>query len=214
MTTKLSLYNGALLECGERPLADLSEVGQPRRLLDQAWDADFVDYVLGQGQWKFATRTAELVASTTVQPPFGYAKAYDIPVDLVRTVGLCSDEFMTEPLLAYATEQDYIFSDVEPIYLSYVSNDTDYGGDLSRWPPDFVQYVHACLASRIIKPLNQSESDRKTLYSLVKMRLTDARSSDAMEGPTKFLPTGTFVRARMGRGGSRIDRGRRNRLIG
>lgn len=214
MTTKLSLYNGALLECGERPLASLTEEGQSRRLLDAAWDADLVDYVLGQGQWKFATRTVELVASTDVEPPFGYSRAYDIPEDHLRTTAVCSDEYMNEPLLGYTTEGDYIFSDVEPIYISYVSNGATYGGDYSRWPADFVEYVHAYLASKIIKKLNQSESDRKTLYSLIKMRLTDARSSDAMEGPTKFLPIGTFVRARMGRGGSHTDRGRRNRLIG
>ena len=213
MTTKLSLYNGALLECGERELAP-SEVNQASRLLDRAWDAGVVDYVLGQGQWKFATRTAELVASTDIEPPFGYSKAYAIPDDHIRTVGLCSDEYLNEPLTAYTTEQGYFFSDVEPIYLSYVSNDALYGGDFARWPADFVEYVHAYLATKIIKKLNQSESDRSALYTLLKMRLIDAQASNAMEGPTKCFPMGSFVRARLGNGRSHTDRGRRNKLIG
>lgn len=213
-TTRLSLYNGALLECGERSIASLEENGETRRLLDRAWEANLVDSVLMDGQWKFATRTVELVASTDVTPPFGYLKAYDKPADHIRTVGLCSDPYMNCPLLAYAQEQDYFFTDAEPIYMSYVSNDAQYGGDLSRWPTDFVQYVHVYLASRIIKKLNQSETDRKTLYSLVKSRLLAAKSGDAMEGPTKFLPMGRFVRARLGSGRSHQDRGLRNRLIG
>lgn len=213
MTTKLSLYNGALLECGERELAP-NEANSVSRLLDRVWDAGAVDYVLGQGQWRFALRTSELVASTDVQPPFGYSKAYEIPDDHIRTVALCSDEYMQCPLLAYTTEQDYFFSDAEPIYISYVSNDALYGGDFNRWPEDFVEYVHAYLATKIIKKLNQSESDRNTLYALLKSRLIDAQSSSAMEEPTKFLPTGSFVRARVGRGRSRGDRGSRNRLIG
>lgn len=212
--TKLSLYNGALLECGERPLASLAENVESRRLLDTAWDSGAVDFCLGQGQWKFATRTIEMASEPSVTTPFGYSKAYLIPDDHICTTGLCSDEFGNSPITQYSTEQGYIFSDIEPIYLSYVSNDAAYGGDFSLWPADFVEYVHAYLASKIIKKLNQSESDRNTIYQLLKMRLRDAKSSDAMEGPTKFLPRGRFVSARLGSGRGRLDRGSRNKLIG
>lgn len=214
MTDKLSLYNGALLDCGERELASLSEACEARRLLDRAWDAKAVDYCLGASQWHWATRTVELVASTTVVPPFGYAKAYDKPTDHIRTIALCVDPYLQGPLLAYATEQDYFFADVEPVFMSYVSNDTSYGGDFSRWPADFIQYVHAYLASKIIRKINQSAEDQKTIFTLLKMRLKDARSSDAMEGPTKFTPMGNFVRARLGRSSSRRDRGSRSSLVG
>jgi hypothetical protein len=214
MPDKLSLYNGALLECGERALASLSENGETRRLLDRAWDAGALDFVLSAGQWRFAARTVELVASPDVTPPFGYAKAYEKPVDMLRTISMCSDEFLTSPLLSYSVEQNYVFSDAEPIYWQYVSNDAAYGGDMSLWPTDFIEYVHAYLASKIIKKLNQSESDRKTIYALLDRRLRDAKSSDAMESPTKFLPMGSWVRARLGGGRSHLDRGRRNKLIG
>lgn len=215
MTSKLSLYNGALLECGERELASLSENREPRRLLDRAWDAGAVNFCLGQGQWRFATRTVQLAASTTIEPTFGYRKAYPIPDDHIRTTALCSDEYMNVPLLSYTTEQNYFFTDVEPIYLGYVSNAASYGGDLSLWPEDFVEYVHAYLASKIIKKLNQSGSDFETLFKLTKQRLTDARSSSAMEGPTTFPPVGSFVAARIGRfGRARRDRGNRGSFIG
>lgn len=212
MATKLSLYNGALLECGERALASLAENRESRRLLDAAWDAGAIDFVLGQGQWTFATRSVEMVATAGVTPGFGYSKAYEKPADHIRTTALCSDEYFSVPLLAYSTEQNYFFADVEPIYLSYVSNDAAYGGDFSLWPAEFVEYVHAYLASKIIKKLNQSNDDFKTLFTLVKKRLLDAKSGSAMEKPTTFPPTGSWVRARLG-GGNR-DRGSRSQLIG
>ena len=157
--TKLSLYNGALLECGERAIASLTEDREPRRLLDRAWDAGVVNFCLGQGQWRFATRTVQLAASTTIEPTFGYRKAYEIPDDHIRTTSLCSDEYMNTPLLRYTTEQNYFFTDVEPIFLGYVSNGAGYGGDFSLWPEDFIEYVHAYLASKIIKKLYQSGTD-------------------------------------------------------
>jgi len=210
--TKLSLFNGALLECGERAIASLAEDREPRRLLDRAWDAGVVNFCLGQGQWRFATRTVQLAASTTIEPTFGYRKAYEIPDDHVRTTSLCSDEYMNTPLLRYTTEQNYFFTDVEPIFLGYVSNGAGYGGDFSLWPEDFIEYVHAYLASKIIKKLNQSGTDFETLFKLTKQRLTDARSSSAMEGPTTFPPVGSFVSARVG--GSRRDRGNRGSFLG
>lgn len=214
MTSKLSLYNGALLECGERALASLSENIEARRLLDRAWDGGAVDYCLGQGQWRFARRTVEIASNVGVTPDFGYQKAFDVPVDFIRTVALCSDEYMNVPLLQYTQEQSYFFADIDPIYLTYVSNDASYGGDYTLWPQDFVDYVQKYLATKIIKKMNQSDEDRKNLFSLMRKALTDAKSSDAMEGPTTFPPPGRWVQSRLGRSSGRRDRGSRSSLTG
>jgi len=214
MTDRLSLYNGALQVAGERDLASLTENCPPRRYLDSVWNRGAVDYVLGAGQWKFATRSVELLADTTVEPSFGFAYAYEIPTDHIRTVALCSDEFFKCPILQYNKEQNYIFTDLEPIYLRYVSNHADYGSDYTLWPADFVEYVHAYLAFKISKKLNQSNEDQQSLFSLAKRLLSDAKSSDAMEGPTVFPPAGRLVRARRGGSSGTQDRGSRNQLIG
>lgn len=213
---KLSLFNGALLECGERALASLSENIEARRLLDRAWESSdgAINYCLGQGQWRFATRSIELASSVSVTPSFGYQKAFAIPDDHVRTVKLCSDEYMNAPLLQYSTEQSYFFSDLDPIYLSYVSNDAAYGGDYSLWPDDFTRYVELYLATKVAKKLIQSDEDRKTLFALARKALVDAKSSSAMEGPTTFPPPGTWTSARIGRSAGRRDRGSRSSLVG
>lgn len=211
-TTRLSLYNGALLEVGERPLASLSENREPRRLLDQAWDNGAVDYCLNAGQWKFAKRTVQIAPETSITPDFGYRNAYEIPSDHIRTCAVCSDEYMQVPLLQYQVEGGYWFADVSPIYVTYVSNGASYGGDLARWPQDFVQFAEAYLAYKIVRKLTQDKNEWDTLYKLQKRRLTEAATGDAMESPTTFPPPGSWVMSRVG--GMSGDGGSRGSLVG
>lgn len=213
MADRLSLYNGALMLLGERTLASLTDNVEPRRLLDIAW-TDAVDQCLEAGMWRFATRTVQLAPITSVEPDFGYRLAYEKPVDMVRTKGVWVDEYSRLPLLQYRFERNYWFTDAEPIYVSYVSNDVAYGGNIGEWPVDFVRYVEAYLASRIVISLKQDLDAEQRLIGLMRLRLRDAASTDAMEGPTEFLPEGSWVVARYGRNAGRRDRGGRGRLIG
>ena len=214
MTDKLSLYNGALRAIGERELASLTENREPRRRLDAVWAEGAVDFCLGIGQWKFAKRTQQLAPSTTVAPDFGYRLAYAIPDDHIRTCALCDDEYLQHPLLAYQMEQNYIYADVEPIYLSFVSDDASYGGDYSLWPEDFIRVVKLYLAQEIVWPITQNVEKKTAIEKDLKRAISDAKSSDAMEGPTVFPPMGSFAKARIGRGRARSDRGSRGRLTG
>lgn len=213
MPSQLSIYNGALRMCGERKLASLTENQHGRHLLDDEWADGAVDYVLGCGQWKFAKRTVEIASSASITPDFGYQKAFPIPTDLLRTTALCSDPYQQVPLLAYTTEQSYWFADVEPLYVSYISNDASYGGDMSLWPPEFVLFLQAYLASKIIETLTQDEKKWQRVFKLTEKYRKDAASSDAMEGPTAFPPVGSWVAARL-RGGGHRDRGSRGQLTG
>lgn len=212
MTTKLLIFQGALRMCGERKLASLTENRQPRHLLDDEWADGAVDYCLGAGQWKFAKRTVEIASSVGVVPPFGPTKAFEKPSDHIRTTALCSDPYLKVPLLSYTQEQAYWFADVDPIYVSYVSNDASYGGDLSLWPQEFVLFVQAYLAGKIVLTLTQDKEQRKQTLGLERKYLLEAKSSDAMEGATVFPPPGAWVSARAGRSGR--DRGNRGSLIG
>ncbi len=212
MTTKLQVYNGALRMCGERKLASLTENQQGRHLLDDEWADGAVDYCLGAGQWKFAKRTVELAPTTSVTPAFGYANAFEVPADHIRTAALCSDEYLKIPLLAYSAEGAYWFSDVNPIYVSYISNDAAYGGDLSVWPQEFVLFVQSYLAGKIVEALTQDQNKWNKVYKMSRQYRLEAASSDAMESPTTFPPEGAWVRARRGHGTN--DRGSRSSLVG
>lgn len=197
MATQLGLFNAALLIAGERNLASLTEDREPQRLLTQVWGDGAVNYCLEQGQWNFAILSAKLTYSTTVTPTFGRRRAFVKPTDLIRLVGLCSDEYFTSPV-NYLDEHKYWYCDLDDIYIRYVSNSTTYGNDLTLWPATFAEYVAAFLCSRVIHRLTSDKTERDRVYALAKKRLEDAKVKDAIGEATQFLPNGSWVRSRQG----------------
>jgi hypothetical protein len=214
VATRLGIYSGALRECGERKLASLSDDYAPRHMLDDVWSDGFIRDVLGQGQFSFATRSIELAADADTEVQFGYAYAFVQPTDIVRTVAFCSDERFDTPMTSYQVEAGFWYADVDPLFVRYVSDDADYGGDLSMWPEEFTRYAELRMAWRILPRLTGSKADRAQIAKDAKRALLDAKSSDAMEKPTQFTPRGMWVSSRAGRRGTNGDRGSRSRLIG
>jgi len=212
MTTRLQLYTDALRVCGERRLASLTEAREPRRLLDDAWDAGAIDYCLEQGLWNFATRAVKLAYSPSVTPDFGYARAFARPSDFIRTAAMSADEYFSVPLRAYEDTGGYWFADLDEIYVKYISNDAAYGADLSLWPETFSRWVGHYLASEIGPKLTAAQSRMEKMERDARRALVDARSKDAIADPTRFPPSGSWVGARRGRGFG--DRGGRGGLIG
>lgn len=209
MTTQLSLYNGALLALKERKLASLSENNEARRALDTAWEGA-VKYCLEEGLWNFALRTAKFTRDLSFTAAFGYKNKFVKPTDFVRLNALCYDEYFNTPLNAYTDEAGAWYADVEELYVSYVSDDASYGNNMDRWPESFVNFVQLYLADQTCGRITGKES-------FVKEDLEDAekeaRSKDAMNEPTKFMPQGNWSKARGG-GNIRRERGSRGTLIG
>lgn len=199
MPSKLSLYNGALRILGERKLASLTESREPRRKLDEIWDADALNTVLEAGQWNFAIRSVALTADPSITPAFGYQYAFARPDDFVRVAGVCEDEFFDIPLKRYTFEGGYWRCDLQTLYVRYVSNDSHFGGDYSLWPPTFARYAEAWLAEQAALGITQ-DANKKALAEAARKRfLTDASGNDAMEQPPKFKPRGSWTNARGGR---------------
>lgn len=211
---KLSLYNGALLFIGERKLILLTENVEPRRLLDDVWDRGAVDTVLEHGQWNFATRSSKFEYNPSMIPAFGYNRVFEKPSDFIKTCAVCSDEYFQIPLLQHLDEAGFWFASLDDIYVRYVSNDGEYGTDISLWPPSFRAYFEAWLGCQIIYKITHSDSEETAKKKeRDKLKIT-AKSQDAMNEPTKFTPSGRFRAARgRGRGGAH-DGGVRGRLLG
>jgi len=195
-TSRLSIYNGALRLLGERKLANLTENREPRRVLDESWDDNVVNRALEAGQWLFATRGMQYDYSPSVEPEFGYQRAFDKPTDFVRTVAVCQDEYFRVPLTEYADEAGYWFADLDTVYIKYVSNGATYGNDMARWPQSFVKYLEALMASEVAQPLTQNKQLRDDMMALAERLLRDAKSQNAMAQPAKFLPASSWVSSR------------------
>lgn len=212
-TSRLLTYNNALRMCGERSLASLTESREPRRLLDDAWNAGGVDSCLEQGQWNFAMRTSKIDYDTSVTPPFGYPYAFTKPEDWIRTAGVCTDEFFRNPLLDYTDEAGYWYAQLTSIYVRYVSNDDAYGNDLGRWPSTFSAFVDAYFAFEVVHKITQDKERIALVRKELRERKRDALNKDAMNDPTRFPAPGSWVRSRRGQG-FRRDGGNRGSLIG
>lgn len=211
--TRLSIYNGALLLIGERALSSLSEEVEARALLDQVWSTNGVDLCLEEAQWEFAMRTIRIDYDPGVTPDFGYQRAFDKPTDWILTSAVCSDESFRVPVTRYVDEASFWFSDLDSLYVRYVSNDASYGGDLSKWPRSFTEFVEAHFASKVI--LKLSSDDNKTRlflnpenerHSVRGRALLRAKSRCAMASPTQIPATGNWSNARI-RGSNRLDGG-------
>jgi hypothetical protein len=213
---RLALYNGALALLGERSLASLTEDREPRRLLDEVWTRGngAVRAILEQGLWNFAIRSMKLDYDTDVTPDFGFRRAHSKPTDWVRTAALCSDEYYLHGLTQRECndERGYWFSDLDELYVRYVSDDSAYGSDLSLWPESVLLYGYAYFAREIAPRLAAAKID--DMEALAKRRLRDARSKDAMNEGAGIPVPGRWVQARRAGGWRSRDGGNRGSLIG
>jgi hypothetical protein len=214
VATQLTIYNGALLHCGERFLASLTENREPRYLLDHVWSNNGVKLCLEAGQWHFAMRTIQIDYDPSFEPGFGYRRAFEKPDDWIATSGLCSDEYFNEPLTQYVDEAGFWYADLDTLYVRHVSNDANYGMDMNKWPETFREYVECHFATKVVRKLTGSAEKEADLIKKCEELLKLAKSKSAMAEPTKFPAQGSWARSRRGSGPSRIDRGNRGSLIG
>lgn len=203
MTDQLSLYNGALRIIEERKLASTSENRETARLLGDVWDDGAVEACLEQGLWLFAMRSGAIDYTSSVEPPFGYRYAFNKPADYVRTAAVATDEYFNVPLNQVSDESGFWYADITPIYVKWVSKDSAYGLDMSRWPQTFIFYVQSYLAKRIVGRVTKSATRVELTEKNYEKALLDARSKDCMNDGVKFPPPGSWTAARAGRSNPR-----------
>lgn len=197
MTTKLFLYNEALGHLGERQIASLTEPREPRRVLDSYWD-DVVAYCLAEGLWRFARRTVQQDADTTVTPQFGFNNAFPYPSDWIRTQIVSTSPQLDPPLLQYRDEGGYIFANFTPLYHAYISSDNKYGMNIAQWPERFVDFVGLRLARYACLRITNDKELREQLKKDEDKARRTAKAEEAMNDPPGLPPVPMWVRARRG----------------
>ena len=198
MATKVQVYNGALSILGKRFLATETDNTEERRYLDQYYP-DVVEFMLEEGFWNFAARMVAITADTEVETTFGHRLAFEKPSDWVRTVEMASNERMFPPLEdgEFTDEGNYWYASIEPLYVQYISNGTDYGYNLGDWPSSFKRAVEFQLALRVGPHLaSMSQNAIDILEKRAEKALKNARSKDAMNQGAQRLPSGRLIQAR------------------
>ncbi len=210
MTSKLGLYKGALRALGETTITALTDTRPARYTLDEIWDDDFRDLVLQAGLWNFAMKTVRIEYTGDLTPDFGPQYAFDKPTDWIRTAAVSANEDFKPPLserddgLGYWDEQDYWFANYDTLYVKYVSNDENYGYDLSRWPANFTQYASHMIAALGAERITQNRMKKSDVISMADEWLSRAQNTDAMNQTSMIQPQGTWASSRMR--GSKLSR--------
>lgn len=198
MATKLGVYQGALFRIRQRKIASLTEETPSRYAIDDVYDK-VIAYMLEQGLWNFAQRTVELSPTPELKPAFGFQNGFLVPDDFVRLISISSNTKMWPTLLAqqYRIEDGVWQADCNPLYVSYVSNDSQYGGKLSLWPQTFADAIEFEIAKRIAPVLtNISAADMDELKADAKRTLRNARSKDCFDQAGQEQPPGKLTMSR------------------
>ena len=204
MASKLGLFKGAISHLKE-PIVGLavSDDSIAVNNLNEHYDG-VLSFMLEQGLWNFATRTVAIDSDPSAEPEFGYAYAIPKPDDYAgRIVSISADARFSLPLNDYQEEgglSGYIFCDVDPLYLRYVSNGVGYGLNLGEWPSTFTRAVEYELAFRVAPHLTSMGEDAMDKLEKRKFRaLRDARSKDALNQGSERPPPGRLAQSRVGR---------------
>ncbi len=195
MTTKLALMNLAIgTYIGDQRLANLTENVASRHALDAVYDSS-IQYMLECGIWKFALKMAALTKDVTA-PTLRREHSFTIPSDFVRLSRISSDDRLDAELLDYDEADGKWYTNVDPIYVQYVSNDAAYGFDLTKWPANFEQAVASWLAYQSVLPISKDRGDRADLLKLHQLTLSNAKRLDAVDEAVKRKPAGSWAKAR------------------
>lgn len=197
MADKLQIFKGALRLLGNAAgLSSLTEVSPARLALDDAW-TPAGEYLLAKGLWNFAMRSVQAEASPSLETEFGYEYVFEKPDDWVRTASISDQAFGMSGFEDYEDRTDYWLANVDTLYISYVSNDDDYGWNVGAWRQPFAKAMEAYLAFESGLPISADRGDRNDMFQLFKTRLQDAKTLDAVDERVRRQPPGRLVRARL-----------------
>lgn len=209
-TSRLEIYQRAIVLCRQTPVTSLSENNEARRLCDIHY-APMLQSLMEAGFWTHAMRTTRITANDSVTPAFGYTYAHDMPADFVRKYVVSASETLDPPLdyhtdgSAYLVEGGYLWSDVTPLYMRYTSSDADYGLDLGRWPERLTEAACTELACRIVPKLTGSSELQGHLMSLKAMALGRANTFEALQQPAQTSRPGRWMSDRFSNRRSSLD---------
>lgn len=155
-----------------------------------------VDYLLGQGMWKFAMKEVQL--SDNVATPAGnYDYAHDKPADHLRTVWLYRIIGLDRRDIDFWEQTDDLHSNVEEPYLRYIS--TTLGRDETKWTEGFVTALQAYLAwKRAMDTPDTPGAVIQARQDAYRKALNDAQIKDDARERPRVNRTGSWIRARGG----------------
>lgn len=189
-TTKLQLYKRACIHMEQSPISSLTDNVEVRRRLDDHYD-DTLLWLMEQGFWRTGMRTVEITQNEAVLPAFSFEYAHDMPTDFVKRLVVSTAECLDPPLddqqqgSSYLMEGGYIWANVTPVYMRYLSNDSAYGLDLTLWTEGMANACSVEFAARAATVVTGSSEKADNLHEKATLLASRAATFDAMQQPSQ-----------------------------
>lgn len=189
MASEVGICNSALTKIGAGRIVALDDGSKNANACAELYPK-LRDDLLRRHAWNFACVRLKL-ARLAAAPAFGYAYAYQLPSDWLRTVAVYEDD-AGQALAEYRVEGRTILSSAEALYIVYVRA----VGDPNDMPSDFREALASMLACDLAVPIAQSSSLRQEMDQAFRDALARAKSVDAVEDCPERLPDGAWVTVR------------------
>jgi hypothetical protein len=171
--TQTELVNAALAELGSTArIIALDDGSNSARRAAALW-ANIVRMLLEQHPWNFALRRAQL-NPLSAPPPFGYARAFQLPDDCVRWLPAAHGD---PDFRAAEMEGRLLLTDADDMPVRYIAMVTS----VADWPPSFANTVMLYLAAAMAEGITQSESIKDRLAERGEMALRRAKRLDGLQ---------------------------------
>ncbi len=189
MASEVGICNSALTKIGAGRVVALDDGSKNANACAELYPK-LRDDLLRRHVWNFACVRLKL-ARLAAAPVFGYAYAYQLPSDWLRTVAVYEDD-AAAALADYRIEGRTILSSAEALYLLYIRAVTD----PNDMPSDFREALACLLACDLSVPIAQSWSLRQEMGDAFRDAVARAKSVDAVEDCPEPMPAGSWVTVR------------------
>jgi len=189
MSDVTGICNSALAKIGAARITALDEGSKNASLCAELYER-CRDDLLRAHTWNFATARAKL-ARQAEAPVFGYAYAYALPADWIRSVAAHGDEGGKSALI-YRIEASSLLCDAEDVYLRYIRRVEN----ANSMPADFREALACLLARELAVPIAQSNTLEEKLEARFRTRLRRARTTDGLEDQPEPMPVGAWAAVR------------------
>ncbi len=189
MASEVGICNSALTKIGAARIVALDDGSKNANACAELYPK-LRDDLLRRHAWNFAHVRRKL-ARLAAAPAFGFAYAYQLPTDWLRTVEVYTDD-AAAGLANYRIEGRTILASAEALYLVYIGVVTD----PNDMPSDFRETLAAMLACDLAVPIAQSSSLRQQMADAFRDALARAKSVDAVEDGPESMPEGAWAGVR------------------
>ena len=187
MTDTTTICNLALSKLGETSVVNLIDPTNRNEELCKLWLPICRKAALETAEWSFATKRVRSLAippKTDVDAHWGFANRHLIPDGCLRLLEVReTPEGTMANALDWQTEDDWIVTDADEVYIRYLSDITDG----TRYPAAFVKLLAGMLAYELCLPITENKELYGQLRDEFRLLRSEAVNTDSLQGRTRRL---------------------------